>query len=90
MEEAIALSAADDCIVPPLPPPSLTRLEPTPTALKPHEYKWEGEVHEWVSMPPVWMGRLQSWRRSTWSTGDRISCGWSVKRVEAVDDVANA
>ncbi|KAE8766458.1 hypothetical protein D1007_62322 [Hordeum vulgare] len=48
--EAMALSAAGDCVVP---PPS----EPEPEPALPREvYQWTGVVQEFVSMPPIWLG----------------------------------
>ncbi|KAE8790819.1 pre-mrna-processing factor 39 [Hordeum vulgare] len=48
LAEAITLSVASDCV---LPPPSKT--EPT----EPYEvYQWTGCVREWVSAPPIWLG----------------------------------
>ncbi|KAE8792600.1 Pre-mRNA-processing factor 39 [Hordeum vulgare] len=58
MAEAIALSAAGDCVVLPLAPPSPDKLKLMPTALKPHEYIWEGVVSEWMTVPPIWMGAM--------------------------------
>ena len=68
MAEAMALSAAGDCVVPPLAPSSPAKAEPEPTPIE--RYSWTGRVREWVSAPPVWMGAtpaqeaayLEQWR----------------------------
>ncbi|KAE8779260.1 hypothetical protein D1007_47687 [Hordeum vulgare] len=52
--EAIAFSAASDCVVPPLAPPPLT--EPGSLVLRPELYAWDGLMCEWISAPPVWLG----------------------------------
>ncbi|KAE8807101.1 Pre-mRNA-processing factor 39 [Hordeum vulgare] len=62
--EAMALSAAGDCVVPPPPEP-----EPEPT-LSREVYQWTGVVQEFVSVPPIWLGAtplqeqayLEHWR----------------------------
>ncbi|KAE8817189.1 Pre-mRNA-processing factor 39 [Hordeum vulgare] len=55
MARAMALSAAGDCILPPLTPSSPvkpeTELETSPI----ERYSWTGVVCEWVSAPPVWV-----------------------------------
>ena len=45
MADAMSLSAAGDCVVPPL--------RPVPNRIE--RYSWNGEVREWVSAPPVWL-----------------------------------
>ena len=54
MADAMALSAADGCVVPPLRPPSPVKAEPVPTPIE--NYSWDGVVREWVDAPPVWYG----------------------------------
>ena len=52
MAQAMALSAAGDCVLPPVTPPSPMKAEPEPSPIE--RYSWTGEVREWVSAPPVW------------------------------------
>ncbi|KAE8786029.1 hypothetical protein D1007_40211 [Hordeum vulgare] len=62
LAEAIALSAAGNCMVPPPP-------EPEP-ALPREVYQWTDVVQEFVSVPPIWLGAtpqqeqafLEHWR----------------------------
>ncbi|XP_044978574.1 uncharacterized protein LOC123445627 [Hordeum vulgare subsp. vulgare] len=62
LAEAMTLSAASDCIVPPLP-------EPEP-ALPRQVYQWTDVVQEFVNAPPIWLGAtplqeqayLEHWR----------------------------
>ena len=79
MVQAIALSAAGDCVVPPVAPPSPPRRrvkadpepqpEPEPEPIA--RFSWNGVVREWVSAPPVWLGAtpaqeqayLEMWRQ---------------------------
>ncbi|KAE8809160.1 hypothetical protein D1007_14204 [Hordeum vulgare] len=49
LAEAMALSAAGDCVVPPPPEP-----EPEP-ALPRQVYQWIGVVQEFGSAPPIWL-----------------------------------
>jgi hypothetical protein len=42
MAEAMALSAAGDCVVPPVAPPSPVKAKPEPAPLE--RYSWTGEV----------------------------------------------
>ncbi|KAE8818365.1 hypothetical protein D1007_03807 [Hordeum vulgare] len=51
LAEAMALSAADDYVVPPLAPPPPTKPEPGHPLGE--TYLWDGVVHEWVSVPPI-------------------------------------
>ncbi|KAE8799488.1 hypothetical protein D1007_25064 [Hordeum vulgare] len=60
LAEAIAMSIVGDCVVPPL-----SKSEPQPEV-----YEWTACLHEWVSVPPIWLGAtpqqeaacLQHWR----------------------------
>ena len=79
MAQALALSAAGDCVVPPVAPPSPPRClvkpekqpEPEPEPSPIERYSWTGVVCEWVSTPPVWLGAtpaqeaayLEQWRQ---------------------------
>lgn len=69
MAEAMALSAAGDCVVPPLAPPSPAKAELVPTPIE--RYSWTRMVRKWVSASPVRMGAaeaqehayLEQWRQ---------------------------
>lgn len=77
MQEALALSAAGDCVIPPSAPPLAFFPEPKPepqsTEHEPEVYQWTSQLREWVSAPPVWLGAtpeqevayLQQWRART-------------------------
>ena len=56
MEQAFALSAAGDSVVPPVAPPSPIKPEPEREPSPIERYSWTGVVREWVRVPPVWMG----------------------------------
>ncbi|KAE8766318.1 putative xyloglucan endotransglucosylase/hydrolase protein 30 [Hordeum vulgare] len=45
MAQAMAVSAAGDCVLPPLTPPSPVKAEPEPSPIK--RYSWTGMVREW-------------------------------------------
>ena len=70
MAEAMALSVAGDCVVPPVAPSSLPKAEPEEPAYL-ERYFWTGVVREWVSAPPIWLeatekqeaAYLDHWRR---------------------------
>ncbi|KAE8777287.1 Pre-mRNA-processing factor 39 [Hordeum vulgare] len=51
LAEAMVLSAAGDCVVPPLAPPSPVKPESGPPVGE--MYVWDEVVREWVSAPPV-------------------------------------
>ncbi|KAE8769895.1 hypothetical protein D1007_58443 [Hordeum vulgare] len=66
LAEAMALSAAGYCVVPPPPEP-----EPYPEPALPGQvYQWTGVVQEFLSPPPIWLGAtpeqeqayLEHWR----------------------------
>ncbi|KAE8778664.1 Pre-mRNA-processing factor 39 [Hordeum vulgare] len=67
-EAAMALSAAGECVLPLVTPPCPVNAEPEPEPIE--RYSWTGVVHEWVSVPPVWVGatptqeaaHLEHWR----------------------------
>ena len=62
MAEAMALSAAGDCVVPLVARLSPVKAEPEPTPIE--RYSWTGEVREWVSAPPVWMRVTEAHERA--------------------------
>ena len=70
MAEAMALSAAGDCVVPPVTRSSPPKAEPEESAYL-ERYSWTGVVREWVSAPSIWLGAtekqeaayLDHWRR---------------------------
>ncbi|KAE8787541.1 Peroxidase 9 [Hordeum vulgare] len=57
MTEAMAVSAAGDCIVPPLAPPSPAKAEPGPIALKIERYTWDESGGPYRELP---LGRRDS------------------------------
>ncbi|KAE8782388.1 Pre-mRNA-processing factor 39 [Hordeum vulgare] len=67
----MTLCAINDCVVPPLAPPSPANAKPGSLVLMPELYAWDGVVCEWVSSPPVWLGAtpkhvaayLEHWRQ---------------------------
>ena len=56
MAHALVFSAAGDCVVPPVAPPSPIKVEPKPEPSPIERYSCTGVVREWVRAPPVWMG----------------------------------
>ncbi|KAE8800440.1 Pre-mRNA-processing factor 39 [Hordeum vulgare] len=56
LTEGMAVPAVNECVVLPLVPSSLAKVEPRPTVLKTEQYVWDRVVREWVSVPPVWLG----------------------------------
>ena len=69
-EAAMALSAASDCVLPPVTPPSPVKAEPELESSPIERYSWTGVVREWVRAPPVLVGAtpkqeaayLEHWR----------------------------
>ncbi|KAE8809099.1 Pre-mRNA-processing factor 39 [Hordeum vulgare] len=67
----MALSAAGDCVLPPVTLPSPVKAEPEPESSPIECYSWTGVLREWVSAPPVWVGAapaqeaayLEHWRQ---------------------------